>query len=302
MAHTPAKILVIAFTLMINTLVVKGALQIVSPFPNNMYPIEHEDVHVTCIGYDAANVSVIPSSFSFANVDQFNNRINIPDEGPEGHTYYSNRTEENGRKLFASLHLNNVTGRDGQAVVGSYECTVRADAQIIRHGFSIVVIPRSEIPALKVHFDPKSRDNMTLICNITDVGTNPFNTRVARQTWAKNNKTVRTTYLNDQAISTVALQPLAIGVVGPTEAGLYTCELGMKLRNMRNYTIAASTDVRDGFTQAPKTTSNPGPTRATTGPVLTGTQWDPRSGSTRYTASRIAIVLPGLLWMSRTAL
>ncbi|EDO34321.1 predicted protein [Nematostella vectensis] len=45
-----------------------------------------------------------------------------------------------------------------------------------------------------------------------------------------------------------------------------------------------------------------GPTRATTGPVLTGTQWDPRSGSTRYTASRIAIVLPGLLWMSRTAL
>ncbi|XP_032229857.1 uncharacterized protein LOC116613480 [Nematostella vectensis] len=241
----------------------EGVLEIIQPFPDNSYPVVGEDLAVTCVAFDKDSPSSKPV-IEFAKAGDFGVTL-VPNQGPAGHTYYTNRTELNGRKVFTTLHIAQVKLHDR----GRYECQAKPaeEAQAIdKMGFSVLVIQKSEIPTIEVEFD----GNTTFVCNMTDTGTNPFQTKVSHQTWTRNNKTVFFAPLSDQLVSVAQLEPLNY-----KGAGRYTCELGLKLQGMRNYTITASTEVKGETTKTPLTAVHSGETtQAAPLTVHSGSRWN----------------------------
>ena len=77
-----------------------GEFKIVEPFPAPIYPIEHSSAKVTCVAYDAAGEK-IPKNIMFKRVDQFNNYINLTEDG---NIYFTGRTE--GRMIGRQVKLN----------------------------------------------------------------------------------------------------------------------------------------------------------------------------------------------------
>ncbi|KAJ7388455.1 hypothetical protein OS493_037523 [Desmophyllum pertusum] len=218
--------------------IAKAELAIGRPFPKIIYPIEYSSAQVTCVAYDSSGVEV-PEKILFVRQDQFATYVTLKTNDS---LYFTNRTEENGRKLFVTLHFRNVTMEDDSTSgqLGSYECHAYAvnSSDPKKYGFSVNVISANEIPKLAVSKAKVLQHgvNTTITCTLTERGS--LNTRLQRVSWLKDgvlNKSVSNP--NQQNY----LGPLVLKDVGVKNAGRYTCLLEVQLRGNSPYNVSAST-------------------------------------------------------------
>ncbi|XP_020618027.1 uncharacterized protein LOC110055930 isoform X3 [Orbicella faveolata] len=110
---------------------------IVEPFPRNIFAIEFTSANVTCVAYDSLRIK-IPEKIIFVRRDEFGRHHEIT---ANGKLYFTERTEENRRKLFVTLHFLYITMPDDSRY-GPYECDAFAvnDPVARKHGFSVTVL------------------------------------------------------------------------------------------------------------------------------------------------------------------
>ncbi|KAL9988363.1 hypothetical protein ACROYT_G002800 [Oculina patagonica] len=131
---------------------VKDNFGIVEPFPENIYAFEFTSANVTCVAYDSSGIK-IPAKILFVRRDMFNNYLVLT---ANSNLYFTNRTEENGRKLFVTLHFRRITIDDDSRYGpdGTYECHAFAVGDRFaraRHGFRVIVMkaPPTTTPSKK---------------------------------------------------------------------------------------------------------------------------------------------------------
>ncbi|XP_078381460.1 uncharacterized protein LOC144664226 [Oculina patagonica] len=232
------QVVLLVFVLRISCVCEANNFGIVEPFPENIYPLEFSAAKVTCVAFDLSGVKV-PEKIKFVRRDEFNVYYDLT---ASDNLYFTNRTEEhdNKTKLFVTLHFRNITMEDD---IFSYEChafTVGDPVARARHGFSVSVIQRSEIPKIVV---PESvvlqhDDNVTITCNITDRG-NPALTRMKRISWLKNG-----VVLYSKTDLVVPVFPLVGENVFESDEGNYTCVLEVLLRNFISHNVSDYTFVK----------------------------------------------------------
>ncbi|KAL9987886.1 hypothetical protein ACROYT_G002264 [Oculina patagonica] len=130
---------------------VKDNFGIVEPFPENLYAFEFTSANVTCVAYDSSGIK-IPAKILFVRKNEFNEYRVLT---ANYNLYFTNRTEENGRKLFVTLHFRRITMNDDSlsGPDGTYECHAFAVGdrfERARHGFSVVVlrVPPTSMPSI----------------------------------------------------------------------------------------------------------------------------------------------------------
>jgi len=236
---------IIEYNVTASTVIRVSVFGIVEPFPENIYPIEFTSAQVTCVAFDAAGVKV-PDKIVFMRRDKFNRFVELK---PNGNLHFENGStfEDSKKKLFVTMFIRNVTLDDDSlfGVLGRYEChafAVGNDVQSERHGFSVSVITRYEIPRVVVSDIGvlQHNDDVTLICNLTERG-NQASTPLKRISWLKDGVVLKSVRNPDPRDPRDTLGPLTIKDVGVRDGGNYTCLLQVLLRNIREYNVTAST-------------------------------------------------------------
>ncbi|XP_048584184.1 uncharacterized protein LOC5505659 isoform X1 [Nematostella vectensis] len=224
----------------------EGGPAIIEPWPYNLYPIEGENIAVTCVAFDENDPNGRPVIKFARNLDLGGTK-QITDEGPNGHTYFTTEKKMDGRKVSTTLHINNVTLNDDTKNGGSYQCEAYASSAPGAtaddvYGFTITVIKRSEIPKIQVSEDEtvKFGDSVSLGCNLTDVGTNKLWNPIDHIAWIKDNKLIDETFSPEKK----RLDNLEVKIDSPEDAGIFTCVLTAKLRNIRPYKIYGNITVQ----------------------------------------------------------
>ncbi|XP_078371492.1 hemicentin-2-like [Oculina patagonica] len=149
--------------------------------------------------------------------------------------------------LFVTMHIRNVTLDDDSlyGALGSYECHAFAVGDVMeraRHGFSVSVITRAEIPKVVVPDISvlQHGDDVTLICNLTERG-NKASTPLKRISWFKDGKLLKTVRNPDPQKPNDTLGSLKREGVGVRDGGNYTCLLEVMLRNVKEYNVSDDT-------------------------------------------------------------
>ncbi|CAH3152457.1 unnamed protein product [Porites lobata] len=204
--------------------------RIVEPFPANIYPVEFTSAQVTCVAFDSAGIKT-PERIQFMRKDNFARYINIT---ANDNIYFTHRTEEvdkvsstDGKKLkklFVTMHIRNVTLEHDSTFgpLGRFECHAFAVGSALerRHGFSVNVIGRSEIPVVSVTKVNMLQhgDSITIFCNITEASEW---SRLKKISWLKNG-VVQHSLRNpnpDKPVDTLA--PLVIKNAAARDGGNY---------------------------------------------------------------------------------
>ncbi|XP_032229851.2 neuroplastin [Nematostella vectensis] len=238
-------VFVLSFALLVNG---QGFLTVVDPKPENMFVIEQDpdDVQSTkCIGMDL-NVThpKTPTNLTFHKVTW-----GIADVNPlvsDDMFTFNVSFQEEGKKVIGEMKVMNVTlSRQGQ-----YQCWILPDATgpggfVSKHGFSLTVIPRSELPDIAVaenRIDAKFDQIIYLVCNLTKKGA--AYTSLTRMEWLKDGVVIeKQLYPKDEQ-----LKPLNLTIKNPEQGGVYTCRLTSLLRSVRTYNLTEQVTV----TVAPK--------------------------------------------------
>ncbi|KAL9986533.1 hypothetical protein ACROYT_G000698 [Oculina patagonica] len=219
---------------------------IVEPFPENIYPLEFTSAQVTCVAFDASGVKT-PEKILFMRRDEFNNYKELK---PNDKLHFNSRTEilwDNKPMLFVTMHIRNVTLDDDSlyGALGSYECHAFAVGDVnerARHGFSVSVITKAEIPKVVVPDISvlQHDDDVTLICNLTEIG-NKASNPLKRISWFKDGERLESVRNPDPQDPRDMLGPLKIKAVGLRDGGNYTCLLEVLLRNVKEYNVSDHT-------------------------------------------------------------
>ncbi|PFX26560.1 Fc receptor-like protein 5 [Stylophora pistillata] len=134
------------------------------------------------------------------------------------------------------MRITNVTIEDDSLYgeLGRYECDAFAKNESApkRHGFTISVITRDEIPKLVVVLHTNS-----LICNLTRRGKNK-NTPLKGISWYKDGKLLVSLRNPETEIKEVFLAPLKFKDVGVRDGGNYTCLMEVLLRHFKSYIVS----------------------------------------------------------------
>ncbi|CAH3152459.1 unnamed protein product [Porites lobata] len=234
------------FILLFPFLPASDDFRIVEPFPANIYPVEFTSAQVTCVAFDSAGIKT-PERIQFMRKDNFARYTNIT---ANDNIYFTHRTEEvdkDGKKLkklFVTMHIRNVTLEHDSTFgpLGRFECHAFAVGSALerRHGFSVNVIGRSEIPVVSVTKVNMLQhgDSITIFCNITEASEW---SRLKKISWLKNG-VVQHSLRNpnpDKPVDTLA--PLVIKNAAARDGGNYSCELELRLRNIKPYNVSDST-------------------------------------------------------------
>ncbi|XP_066020994.1 hemicentin-1-like [Pocillopora verrucosa] len=217
----------------------EGTFGIVQPFPENIFPLEYTTASVTCIAFDASGVRE-PEEILFFRRDDLNIYTKLK---PSEKLSFSHRTEylDGNPKLFNTMTITNVGIEDGSQYGNfeSYECHAFAKNESTpkRHGFSISVITRDEIPKAVVVPHTNFVDKLTLSCSLTKRG-NKYGTPLKRISWYKDGKLLVSLRNPDPEIEKVLIAPLKFEDVGVRDGGNYTCLLEVKLRHIKSYNVS----------------------------------------------------------------
>ncbi|KAL9986526.1 hypothetical protein ACROYT_G000690 [Oculina patagonica] len=227
---------------------VKSIFGIVEPFPENIYPLEFTSAEVTCVAFDRNGIKT-PEKILFERRDEFNNYKTL-NSTINPNLHFESRTEiQDGKtKLFATMKIKNVTSVEDDSLygaLGSYECHAYAVGDVnerARHGFSVSVIKRDEIPKVVVPDISvlQNNANVTLICNLTKRG-NKASTPLKRISWFKDGKLLESVRNPDPQDPKDMLGPLKIKAVSLRDGGNYTCLLEVLLRNYKDYDVSDDT-------------------------------------------------------------
>ncbi|KAJ7388457.1 hypothetical protein OS493_037525 [Desmophyllum pertusum] len=218
---------------------------IVEPFPKNIYPLEYTSAQVTCVAFDSQGLKV-PSKIQFMRRDEYNFYVKLE---ANDNLSFENKTEiinGNNTKLSVTLFIRNVTVEDDSLFgqLGSYECHAFAVGDVnerARHGFSVSVITRKEIPIVVVPDTSilQHNDDITLVCNLTERGS--LSTPLKRISWFKDGKPLESVRNPDPQNSQDTLGPLKLKSVSVRDGGNYTCLLEVLLRNVKAYNVSDHT-------------------------------------------------------------
>ncbi|XP_068691647.1 uncharacterized protein, partial [Montipora foliosa] len=201
-----------------------GNFDIVKPYPANVYPIEFTSTQVTCVAFDTSGLQ-IPQKIQFLRYPRFFIPTRIT---ADGNIYFTEKLIQ-GVKLYTTMHIRNVTfEHDSAGRLGRYECHAYAvnDSVPRKHGFTVNVIPRNEIPIVLVSL-PKSDvlkkgEEIMLTCNVTRVV--PWS-QLERISWFKDGLRVQTVRCPLPNVPEDTLQPLVV-----KDGGNYSCILELFLR------------------------------------------------------------------------
>ncbi|PFX11754.1 Hemicentin-2 [Stylophora pistillata] len=216
---------------------------VIEPFPESIYPLEYTSASVTCIAFDASG-KLQPDRIEFHRRDDLNRYRKL-----EGDRFVFNHRTDNIRgniKLYTTMTLKNVTIQDDSQYgdLGSYECHAFAKnvSSPKRHGFSVSVITRAEIPTVKVTDSSTLNpgDDITIFCNLTDRG-NENSTPLKRISWFKDGKLLRSVRNPDPDVKQDFIAPIHLTSFNVRQAGIYTCLLEVKLRHIKEYSVRGDT-------------------------------------------------------------
>ncbi|XP_074630031.1 uncharacterized protein LOC141888882 isoform X2 [Acropora palmata] len=219
-------------------------LQIVAPFPENIYALEFSSAHVTCVAFDSTGIKV-PDRIKFARKNQFA-EYTILEENNNLH--FTNMTElvhQGGKqlkKIIATMYIKNITLDDDSIYgkLGSYECHAFADndnTTLRKHGFSVSVIRGREIPTIHVT-KPGSLQhgqNYVLRCNVTSRGSGAPSLK--KISWFKNGFLLESVRLPDPNSPKDFLKPIMIRDADVKDGGVYTCLLEVLVRGAANFNV-----------------------------------------------------------------
>ncbi|CAH3017075.1 unnamed protein product, partial [Porites evermanni] len=224
-----------------------GPFGIKEPFPANIYPIEGTETKVTCVAFDPSG-SKTPERIQFMRKDNFARYTNIT---ASENVIFTERRESSmppaSRKLIVTMTIKNVTLSDDSSYgpLGRYECHVFAVGDPVerKHGFSVNVILRDEIPSVKVPQISVLRhgENTTFSCNLTN---KHKGTVLKRISWYKDGILLESIRNPDPDKPLDTLRPLVLKNIGVRDGGNYTCFLEVALRNVRKYNVSDSTMVK----------------------------------------------------------
>ncbi|XP_044181883.1 uncharacterized protein LOC114974977 isoform X2 [Acropora millepora] len=222
-------------------------LQIVAPFPENIYALEFSSAHVTCVAFDSTGIKV-PDRIKFARKNQFA-EYTILEENNNLH--FTNMTElvhQGGKqlkKIMATMYIKNITLDDDSIYgkLGRYECHAFADndnTTLRKHGFSVNVIRGREIPTIHVT-KPGSLQhgqNYVLRCNVTSRGSGAPSLK--KISWFKNGFLLESVRLPDPNSPEDFLKPIMITDADVKDGGVYTCLLEVLVRGAANFNVTDS--------------------------------------------------------------
>ncbi|CAH3017712.1 unnamed protein product, partial [Porites evermanni] len=217
------------------------------PFPANIYPIEGTETEVTCVAFDTSG-NKTPERIQFMRKDNFARYANIT---ASENIKFTQRTEDAeppaSEKLFVTMTIKNVTLNDDSSygLLGRYECHAFAKGDPLerKHGFSVNVISRDEIPSVKVPQISVLRqgESTTFSCNLTR---NPGKGSILKRiSWYKDGILLESIRNPDPNKPLDTLRPLVLKNIGVRDGGNYTCFLEVALRNIRMYNVSDSTTV-----------------------------------------------------------
>ncbi|XP_074624069.1 cell adhesion molecule DSCAM-like isoform X1 [Acropora palmata] len=223
---------------------VNGGFAIQPPYPDNQHVIEHTSVAVTCVAYDTDGVKK-PERIEFEKrtddpVTMLQNIVVLKDSGT---IYFTNRTEDNGHKLFVTLHIQNVTkeydGQLTQFLCKGYAAGVR-DPGVM--AFRITVIKRKEIPKIETTKNAilQRGDETTISCRVTAKGSS--NAEPKYMAWFKDGELLHSIAVN-QLSSKLKFKSIVVNTDQVRNAGNYTCVLAVKLYNVLDHNESDSTVV-----------------------------------------------------------
>ncbi|XP_067056394.1 cell adhesion molecule DSCAML1-like isoform X2 [Acropora muricata] len=220
-----------------------GGFAIQPPYPDNQHVIEHTSVAVTCVAYDTDGVKK-PERIDFEKrtddpVTMLQNTIVLKEDGT---IYFTNRTEDDGKKLFVTLHIQNVT-KEYDSQLTQFLCKGYA-AGVHDQGmsFRITVIKRKEIPKIETTKNAilQRGDETTISCRVTAKGSS--NAKPKYMAWFKDGELLHSIAVN-QLSSELEFKSIVVNTDQVRNAGNYTCVLAMKLYNVLDHNESDSTVV-----------------------------------------------------------
>lgn len=222
---------------------VNGGFAIQPPYPDNQHVIEHTSVAVTCVAYDTDGVKK-PERIDFVKrtddpVTMLQTTIVLKDSGT---IYFTNRTEDDGKKLFVTLHIQNVTkeydGQLTQILCKGYAAGIHDQGM----GFRITVIKRKEIPKIETTKNAilQRGDETTISCRVTAKGSS--NAKPKYMAWFKDGELLHSMPVN-QLSSKLKFKSIVVNTDQVRNAGNYTCVLAVKLHKVLDYNESDSTVV-----------------------------------------------------------
>lgn len=222
---------------------VQGKFGIVKPFPENIYPLESSSAQVTCAAFDSTGIK-IPDRIEFRRKNRYAEYTTLKESN---NLHFTNRTElvhqggEQLIKIFATMYIKKITLSDDstRGSLGRYECHAFAvnDTKPIKHGFSVNVISREEIPTIHVTKPGNLQrgQNYTLMCNVTSRGSGAAS--LLRISWFKNGILSETVRLPDPDSPKDFLKPLMITDTSAKDGGVYICLLEVLVRRVVNINV-----------------------------------------------------------------
>lgn len=220
---------------------VNAEFGIKEPFPQNVHVLKHMSTQISCVAFDDNDTApVMPEKILFIRKTKFNEYTTLT---PTENIYFTNRTEENGRKLFVTLHIRNATTADDSVgPLGRYECLAfavgRNDSK--NYGFGITVLERNEVPQVettKVNV-LQHGDTVTIKCIVKDTGSRA--TKVKRIAWFKDGEMRKE---NPEA-PRHTIDPMVIRSARAEHGGNYTCRLEVTVRGTIDLNISDTTQVQ----------------------------------------------------------
>ncbi|KAK2562802.1 hypothetical protein P5673_013751, partial [Acropora cervicornis] len=192
------------------------------PYPDNQHVIEHTSVAVTCVAYDTDGVKK-PERIEFEKrtddpVTMLQNTIVLKDSGT---IYFTNRTEDDGKKLFVTLHIQNVT-KEYDAQLTQFLCKgYAAGAHDQGMAFRITVIKRKEIPKIETTKNAilQRGDETTISCRVTAKGSS--NAKPKYMAWFKDGELLHSIAVN-QLSSELEFKSIVVNTDQVRNAGNYT--------------------------------------------------------------------------------
>ncbi|XP_067056389.1 cell adhesion molecule DSCAM-like [Acropora muricata] len=221
-----------------------GGFAIQPPYPDNQHVIEHTSVAVTCVAYDTDGVKK-PERIDFVKrtddpVTMLQNTIVLKDGGT---IYFTNRTEDNGKKLFVTLHIQNVT-KEYDSQLTQFLCKGYA-AGVHDQGmaFRINVIKRKEIPKIETTKNAilQRGDETTISCRVTANGSS--NAKPKYMAWFKDGELLHSMPVYQLLSSKLKFKSIVVNTDQVRNAGNYTCVLAVKLYNVLDHNESDSTVV-----------------------------------------------------------
>jgi len=207
---------------------VGAAVNIVAPYPNNIFAISGSAVNVTCIF--VGDNDQPPGRVTFQRRNE--NGDDWFDIQDSERVFQTNKTQ--GNRSRVTLHFTNITVQDDQEK-GPYRCIGysatggHSDSQ----RFTVRVTAREDLPVARVipNVTVSYGDSVRLYCNLTHKN-NEMTTPIDTVTYLRGNNTVKIT--ND------VTQALIFNSVRASDGGNYVCRIRVLLHPQVPYYVTSS--------------------------------------------------------------